>query len=276
MTAGDENHDTLTSAALILGMCLVLAFLVLVEPSNGLDQNYIRFYQDLGITTIILLLVLWAVGALSFEDDDVGSSPVSSGEARGLASYGWWPRAIAAVLLLIVFVAFAGNQQHSFIPIINPYDASHLYLPGQTLSTVHGSLATATRTGLYAGVFEDGCGYVFVLLITLLLLILLWKRFDEDAFSNTGYVIASIVISSILWGVTFASAHKLVYGLDTQAYTDAFIYGFLSQLANALVGAPVSILAHFGHNFIVVLGYSILFSIGGAAAFILYHRRCAA
>ena len=55
-----------------------------------------------------------------------------------------------------------------------------------------------------------------------------------------------------IWALLFATAHKLAYGLDSKAYVGAAFYGFLSQLTNGIVGAPVSIIAHFLHNFFAI------------------------
>jgi hypothetical protein len=96
--------------------------------------------------------------------------------------------------------------------------------------------------------------------------LLVLRRFDEEALSDKLLFLLCTIIACVLWGFMFASAHSIAYGANDPAFISAWIYGSVSQFVNQLVGAPVSILAHIGHNFLIVASLSIAACVGTLCA----------
>lgn len=251
--ADSEKQDWAYSIVLFLLLILIGISLIL-DYGQGVDIRYVSFFIVLIAFGLVAALVLGAV-SMGLDGDGYKPSIIDSSSVRGLADIPW-SRTIAAGVLFVIFLGGGLFTQSSIIPIVNPYDSSTLIAKGSTLSTDHSKYATALRSGVYPGFGEDVAGFLFTSITTFILL-LLCKRFDEDAL-NEGWLFGiCAVIACIIWGFVFASAHALAYGSNAPAFIFAWLYGSVTQFVNQLVGAPVSILAHIGHNFIIVASLSI-------------------
>lgn len=259
----DETHDIGWSIGYILLLVGVLVLLV-TDAGRGLDLRYVSLFTGLlvaGIVGVIALLV--ADKILEIDDDEYTPTIISSSPSRGLA--GHWGFKLAGMLFLVgIFVGGSAVSQTALIPVIDPFDSTTL-VTSANIDTISGTFLNAGRSGLYPGVAEDTLGWVFVTILTLGLL-WLWRRLIDDANSILPIVVFSGLISCAVWGIVFATAHQLAYGISGNAYIGAALYGFLSQLVNFLVGAPVSIVAHFLHNFWIIFTAGLAISIGGIIA----------
>jgi len=267
--AEDGKQDWIYGTVLVLVLLLVGISLIL-DYGRGVDLGYVNFFIVLIGFGVVAALVL---GVISMGLDGDGYKPniIDSSSVRGLADRPW-SRTIAAGILFLIFIGGGLFTQSSIIPIVNPYDASTLIAKGSTLSTDHSQFATALRAGVYPGFGEDVAGFVFTSITTFGLL-LLFKRFDEDALNDGLLFGISAFLSCVLWGFVFASAHALAYGSNAPAFIFAWLYGSVTQFVNQLVGAPVSILAHIGHNFVIVASLSIAACVGTFCAGFLFLPR---
>lgn len=265
MAKDTEKKDGLSSTILVLLLLLVMGMLAL-DAGRGVDPRYISIFTGLlafGITGSLAVL------ALRYFSDNDGYRPelFDSSPVRLLANIPY-SRTIAAIVLMVVFIAGAANQG-SVIPIINPYDSTTL-LTQETLST-HSQTGTILRGSIYPGFGEEITGYLITSILVFIQLAL-WKKFDNDAFDNIALFILSAIVASGIWAITFSTAHTLAYGANAPAYLSAAFFGFTTQLTNQLVGAPVSILAHVAHNALVISSFSIAIAIGSAALLFIPKR----
>ncbi len=251
--AEDEKQDLLYTVVLSL-LLVIVGINLILDYGRGVDAQYINFFIVLIGFGLVGGLVLAAYSKWLGED---GYEPniIDSSSVRGLADKPW-SRTIAAAVLFVIFLGGGLFTQSSIIPIVNPYDASTLIAKGSELSTEHGKYATALRSAVYPGFGEDVAGFLLTSATTYIIL-LLFKRFDEDALNDGWLFGISAFLACVLWGFIFASAHALAYGSNVPAFIFAWMYGAVTQFVNQLVGAPVSILAHIAHNFIIVASLSI-------------------
>lgn len=253
------------SSALVIALLIVVGIILVTEIGRGVDARYVYGFGIFALAAIIGALALWLFSDWYREDDDEYEPLFFDGSRIGSD---WRVRLGAMLVLTVLFTGGLVGTQRAFIPTINPYNAGELIDPGAQLFSSEGTFITGLRTGSYPGFIEELLGMVFVLALTWAQLKVIWRRVDEEAASNPLWIGLAMVLSCLAWAFVFASAHQQVYGLDQEAYAAAFAFGFTGQLTNQIVGAPVSILAHFTHNFVVVVGFSIALSIGGAFAFV--------
>jgi hypothetical protein len=259
----EGKKGIIVSLSIMLTLMLILGFLVF-DSTHGVSQQYVLLFLGIYFFSIIGCIVFLLWGLIKHDDDETFAPRIyDDNEDRPLSGHAFFKIA-GMILLALVFAGWEIAQQSSVIPIINPYNAANLITANQ-LSTISSTTLTALRSGIYAGFGEDMAGFVMSTIFTLIIL-LIFKSFSEEPFESKPLIALAILTSSLLWGVFFATAHELAYGINIQAYISAFAYGFSSQFVNQLVGAPVSILAHFTHNFIVIFSAGMSLSIGGIPA----------
>jgi hypothetical protein len=260
--AEEGKQDWIYGTALIL-LVIIVGFSLVLDYGHGVDIRYVSFFIVLLGFGLLAAIVL-AVVSLGIDGDGYKPNLIDSSDVRMLAPLPW-SRTIAAGVLLLIFLGGGLFAQSSVIPIVNPYDSTTLIAKGSELSLDHNRFTTALRSGVYPGFGEDIAGFLFTSVATIGLLFL-FRRIDEDALEDKLLFVISALLACVAWGFLFASAHSMAYGANEPAFVNAWIYGTVSQLTNQLVGAPVSILAHFAHNFLIVASLSIAACVGGLCA----------
>lgn len=240
---------------------IVIAVLLVLDSTHGLDQRYINIFGWLVVIDILAVLV-FAFFSMARRDNEESYTPtiIDTSSPRGLAPY-FWAKIAAAIVLTVLFVGGALLAKASIIPVIDPYDATKLI----SSSTLTGTFLDAGRSSIYPSVIEDTTNWVLITSLTLFFLFLA-RRAIKEADSIPFIVVPIIIVSSIISAFIFATAHQLAYGINGPAYFGAFLWFFVSGALNSIVGAPVSIIAHFLHNFVLVFSLGVAFSIGGIAA----------
>lgn len=267
--ADEGKQDWIYGTVLVL-LLLIVGISLILDYGRGVDIRYVSFFIILIAFGVVAALAL-SVISMGIDGDGYKPNLFDSSSVRGLADKPW-SRTIAAGILLVIFFGGGLFTQSSIIPIVNPYDSSTLIAKGSTLGTDHSKYATALRSGVYPGFGEDVAGFLFTSITTFVLL-LFFKKWDEDAFSDGLLFGISAFLSCILWGFVFASAHALAYGSNAPAFIYAWLYGSVTQFINQLVGAPVSILAHIAHNFVIVASLSVAVCVGTlCSAFVFIPR----
>lgn len=239
--------------------------LIVLKGNPEISQIYLDKYIPLGwfciIVCAISLMFIWV------KEPFIAHIP-SMATTDSYRPIKWtWLKFLILGLFALSILFSVTTLKIQIMPIPHPIEVGYTVSP----------MTEAYYSSIIPGFYEDFTwGIILPTLIfnVLWLILLLSVKVDvrQNIGSYLGVMLIAILISSIGYGILipgFATAHKVAYQENIQAYISAFVFMFIQALLYSITGLFFPI-AHIIHNALFSLGFVIAFSIGGVSSAIIF------
>lgn len=259
-------------AVIIFFVGLILLITLIAQKTTETIPNdfFWTVYVVLGILTMmglslsIVFTLFDVIRSSSAETYTAGS--LSASQPSPFALFDITLLRWGAVLALLVLTVGSIAGFGSLVPVPTPL--------GQGLSQVDplslegsGTFLNIWNLSAYPGFFEEGAMFLFTLIISSFVAAVLAFIFlgSIAKFRDWRVFLPAALVGSSASSLLFTAMHKTAYGLDGLAYLKAFVFEFIMQFSNMILGGFYSWIHHFAHNGIIGFELQVAFAIGAAA-----------
>jgi len=265
MQAEQNKFNTVWSGLILILFIFFQLQLIVLKGNPEISQLYLDKYIPLGwfciIISAISLTFIWV------KEPFIAHIP-SMATTDSYRPVKWtWLKFIVIGLFALTILFSVTTLKIQIMPIPHPIEV------GFTVSPITEAYYSSVIPGFYED-FTWGIILPTLVFNVLWLILLLSLKIDvrQGIGSYLGVMLIAILISSIGYGILipgFATAHKVAYQENIQAYISAFIFMFIQALIYSITGLFFPI-AHIIHNALFSLGYVIALSIGGVSTALIF------
>lgn len=267
MQAEQNKFNTVWSGLILILFIFFQLQLIVLKGNPEISQIYLDKYIPLGwfciIVSAISLTFIWV------KEPFIAHIPsLATTDSYRLIRWNWLKFVVLGLFALSILFSVT-TLKIQIMPVPHPIEV------GFTVSPITEAYYSSVIPGFYED-FTWGIILPTLIFNVLWLILLLTLKIDvrQSIGSYLGVMMVAILISSIGYGILipgFATAHKVAYQENIQAYLSAFIFMFIQALIYSITGLFLPI-AHIIHNALFSLGFVIALSIGGVSTAIILIR----
>ena len=214
----------ITISILIVRQVLMMALL-----DSVLSQTYLNWYLEASITALGYMVIIFIFGIYR---------ELRLGEALGLSN-------MNKIIIFVGFVAFM---------VVATWGAGQIIGIPSNIANQGFSISGGEElfySSIVPAVTEDPIFLIAVPALSAMIILIIYEVVAGKP--GIKIVTAAIIISMIIGGTVFASAHQVAYGQNQDAYLGAWVFG-VGQTGVYMTTGIFLPVAHIVHNAMLTLG----------------------